>query len=181
MHTGCRWTGRLDGDVCFELRLPRADFRREQAGSVSTVAPTDDNIFVHRTCFRFTCCTTGILIPSNLQEYLYELTVHGIITRRPTIPFLCLFDPWLISSLTLLPSSLHFSLFVSLSLVFSWFKRAINQRIRGGNERWRRRCRYRVCIKNAYVPKPRVFRPRNSARRESLIITLGIKLGGQVC
>lgn len=96
MRTGCRWTGLLDGDVCFELRLPRADFRQEQAGSVSTVAPTDDNIFVHRTCFRFTCCTTG------LQEY-HETT---------NIPIsLSIRDPWL----TFILSFFSFHLFRRIS------------------------------------------------------------------
>lgn len=145
MHTGCRWTGRLDGDVCFELRLPRADFRREQAGSVSTVAPTDDNIFVHRTCFHFTCCTTDLLVPCNLQEYPW---VHGIITRPPTIPFLFFYSirDWF---------SFFSSLLLSLSFSFFWFRRSINQRIRGGNERISATMTvatsYRVCIKNAYV------------------------------
>lgn len=165
MRTGCRWTGRLDGDVCFELRLSRADFRREQAGSVSSVAPTDDNIFVHRTCFRFTCCTTSSYhaTSKNIRE-----RVHGIITRRP---FLCLLDPWLIS-LSLLPSSLHFHSF------FSFFD-LINQGIRGENERISDRRNDdggdELSSMHKECARSRVFRPRNSGRRESLIITLSTR------
>lgn len=100
--------------------------------------------------------------------------VHGIITRRP---FFCLLDPWLIS-LSLLPSSLYFRSF------FSFFD-LINQGIRGGNERISDRRNDdggdELSSMHKERARSRVFRPRNSGRRESLIITLGIKLGGQVC
>ena len=98
--------------------------------------------------------------------------VHGIITRRP---FLCLLDPWLIS-LSLLPSSLHFHSF------FSFFD-LINQGIRGENERISDRRNDdggdELSSMHKERARSRVFRPRNSGRRESLIITLGINSAGK--
>lgn len=166
MRTGCRWTGLLDGDVCFELRLPRADFRREQAGSVSTVAPTDDNIFVHRTCFRFTCCTTG------LQEYPW----CAELSRDDQQSHFFVYS-WLI-----------FILFFFLS--FHLFRRI--SRDKSANSRRETSefpmnatttTSYRVCIKNVRKPSfsTSEFRPswkfdyylRHQTRRASLLITRG--------